>query len=269
MIRILFIFIALLLVTTYATAGLDEGLVFYFTFDQVKGKKILDASGNRLDADVIANTNFVKGRYGNGIHIAAEPEGDDCIHVPADDLLKIEGEITMTAWVYHEDWEIAWGSWLDKGSQDRIDRKLSYSMGFFEAHIPFRGPKIGMILGTVQGSWKSITTGPMKNKNWHHIAGTYDGSSLRIYLDGIILSESENVFGFGFMGTNDSELRIGCAVGHPRYTFRNGSIDEVALWRRALSQDEIKTAMQDIFEVSPKDKTATTWGDIKQRKVTH
>ena len=71
------------------------------------------------------------------------------------------------------------------------------------------------------------------------------------------------------MGTNDSELRIGCAVGHPRYTFRNGSIDEVALWRRALSQDEIKAAMQDILEVSPKDKTATTWGDIKQRKVTH
>ncbi|MXV74281.1 hypothetical protein F4Z99_08380, partial [Candidatus Poribacteria bacterium] len=109
MIRILFILAALLLVTTHATAGLDEGLVFYFTFDQVKGKKILDASGNRLDADVIANTNFVKGRYGNGIHIAAEPEGDDCIYVPADDLLKIEGEITMMAWVYHEDWEIAWG----------------------------------------------------------------------------------------------------------------------------------------------------------------
>lgn len=269
MIRILFILTALLLVTNYATAGLEDDLVIYLTFDNVKDERVLDASGNHLHADVIANTNFVKGRYGNGIHIAAEPEGDGCVHVPADDLLKIEGEITMMAWVFHEDWEIAWGSWLDRGSQDRIDRNLSYSMGFFEPHIPFRGPKIGMILGTVQGSWKFITTGPMKNKNWHHIAGTYDGSTLRIYLDGIIRSEMEKGFGATFMGTNDSELRIGCAVGHPRYTFRNGSIDEVGLWRRALSQDEIKTAMKDIFTVSPKDKTTTTWGDIKQRKVPH
>ena len=36
------------------------------------------------------------------MHVAAEPEGNDCVHVPADDLLKIEDEITMMAWVYHE-----------------------------------------------------------------------------------------------------------------------------------------------------------------------
>ena len=265
MIRILFILPAVLLVTTYATAGLEKDLVAYFTFDNVKGKKILDTSSNHLHADVIANTNFVKGRYGNGIHIAADPEGDGCVRVPADELLKIEGEITMMAWVYHEDWEIAWGAWLDRGSQDRIDQKLSYSMGFFEPHIPFRGPKIGMILGDIQGRWKFITMGPMKNKNWHHIAGTYDGRTVRIYLDGIIRSETERVI--GFMGTNDSELHIGCAVGHPRYTFRSGSIDEVGLWRRALTDNEIKTAMQqDVFAVSPKDKTATTWGDIKHQR---
>lgn len=265
---IVFLFITVLLFTTSrVNAKLEKDLVAYFTFDKVKGKKILDASSNGLNAEVVANVDFIKGKYGNGIHIAAEPEGNDCVYVPADDLLKIEGEITIMAWVYHEDWEIAWGSWLDRGGQDRIDRKLSYSMGFFETHIPFWGPKIGMILGNVQGHWRFITTGPMKNKNWHHITGTYDGRTMRIYLDGIIRSEVEEVF--EFMGTNDSDLHIGCAVGHPRYTFRNGSIDEVGLWRRALTQDEIKAAMQDIFAVSPKDKASTTWGDIKRRKFMH
>lgn len=265
---ILFLFVLVLFTVNQVSAGLGDDLVIYLTFDNVKDETVLDASGNNLHADVIANTNFVKGRYGNGIHIAAEPEGDDCVNVPADDLLKIEDEITMMAWVYHEDWEIAWGAWLDRGSQERLDQKLSYSMGFFEPHIPFRGPKIGMILGNVQGRWQFITTGPMKNKNWHHIAGTYDGRTVRIYLDGIIRSETEGII--GFMGTNDSELHIGCAVGHPRYTFRNGSIDEVGLWRRALTDNEIKMAMQqDIFAVSPKDKTATTWGDIKRRTVVH
>ena len=108
---IILLFVAVLLFTTsQATAKLEKDLVVYFTFDKVKGKRILDASGNDLDADVVANVDFVEGKYGNAIHIAAEPEGDDCVHIPADDLLKIEGEITMMAWLYHENWGRGLGS---------------------------------------------------------------------------------------------------------------------------------------------------------------
>ena len=57
----------------------------------MKGEKILDASGNDLDADVVANVDFIKGKYGNAIPIAAEPEGNECVHIPTDDLLKLEG----------------------------------------------------------------------------------------------------------------------------------------------------------------------------------
>ena len=113
---IILLFVAVLLFTTsQATAKLEKDLVVYFTFDKVKGKKILDASGNDLDADVVANVDFVEGKYGDAIHIAAEPENGDCVHTPADDLLKIEGEITMMAWLYHEDWDTVWGVWIDKG----------------------------------------------------------------------------------------------------------------------------------------------------------
>lgn len=102
---IIFLFIALLFTTSQATAELQDDLVLYFTFEKVKGKKILDASGNDLDADVVANVNFIEGKYGNAMHIAAEPEGDNCVHVRATDALKIENEITMMAWVYNEDWD--------------------------------------------------------------------------------------------------------------------------------------------------------------------
>ena len=47
------VLIALMLITTYATADLAEGLVVYFTFDNVNGKTIVDDSGNGLDADII------------------------------------------------------------------------------------------------------------------------------------------------------------------------------------------------------------------------
>ena len=68
-------------------------------------------------------------------------------------------------------------------------------------------------------------------------------------------------------GTNDEDIRIGCAKGEPEYAFEDGFIDEVAIWSRALSEDEIKSAAQGpLFSVSPKDKVATTWGYIKSRR---
>ena len=264
--RMSFLFLVMLFTVTQVIAELEKDLVVYFTFDKVKGKKILDASGNDLDAEIVGNIDFVEGKYGNAMHVAAEPEGNDCVHVPADDLLKIEDEITMMAWVYHGDWETAWGSWLDKGSQIPAQVKRSYGMGFFDSFLGgFKGPNIGMILGGGQMSWMFITSGPMVNKRWHHVAGTYDGRTRRIYLDGIIRSDGKQ--DFDFMGVNDSDVRIGCAADHPQYIFKNGSIDEVGVWRRALSQAEIEEAMKGFLAVSPKDKIATTWGDIKHRAI--
>lgn len=260
-----FLFIAVLYATNQGTAELQDDLVLYFTFDDVKGKKILDASGNDLDAEVVGNMDFVEGKYGNAIHIVAEAKDDDCVHIPANDLLKIEGEITMTAWVFNEDWVKNSGQWFDKGSQVVEIEKKSYGMGLFNDTGPFKGPNISMLLGGIQGVWSFTTSGPMVDKRWHHIAGTYDGKTAKIYLDGKIRSKVDAVFEFSV--TNDLDLRIGCAKTHPQYTFKNGSIDEVGVWRRALSQAEIEEAMKGVLAVSPKDKVATTWGDIKRRAI--
>ena len=263
---IAFLFIAVLLFTTsQATAKLEKGLVVYFTFDNVKDEKILDASGNDLDADVVANVDFIEGKYGNGIHIAAEAKDDDCVHIPVDNLLKIEDEITMMAWVFNEDWVENSGKWFDKGSHVLGEEKKGYSIGLINDVGAFKGPNIGMRLGGIQAVYGFNTTGPMVDKNWHHIAGTYDGKTAKIYLDGEILSNVDRAFEFS--GTNDIDLRIGCTKNYPQYTFKNGSIDEVGVWRRALSETEIDEAMKGFLAVSPKDKVATTWGDIKRSVV--
>ena len=259
---IAFLFIAVLCATNQGTAELQDDLVLYFTFDKVKGKKILDASGNNLDADVIANVDFVEGKYGNAMHIAAEPEDDNCVHIRATDALKIENEITMMAWVYNEDWDTNSGQWFDKGSQVIEIEKKSYGMGLFNDVGAFKGPNISMLLGGIQGVWSFTTSGPMVDKRWHHIAGTYDGETAKIYLDGKIRSKVDAVFEFS--GTNDLDLRIGCAKAHPQYTFKNGSIDQIGLWRRALTQAEIEEAMKSFLAVLPKDKVTTAWGAIKR-----
>ena len=262
--RILFPLILVLFTVSRVSAKLEKDLVVYFTFDNVKGKKILDASGNDLDAEIIANVDFIGGKYGNAIHIAAKPEGNECVHIPTDDLLKIEDKITMMAWVFNEDWDKNSGMWFDKGSHV-LGEKKGYGMGLINDVGAFKGPNIGMRLGGIQAVYGFNTTGPMVNENWHHIAGTYDGKSAKIYLDGKILSNVDRAFEFN--GTNDIDLRIGCTKNHLQYTFKNGSIDEVGVWRRALSQAEVEEAMKGFLAISPKDKVATTWAGIKQRAI--
>ena len=246
----------------YATADLADDLIVHFTFDNVKGKRILDESGNGLDAKVIKNTEFVKGKYGKAIRITKETE--DCVNIPSADALEISGEITMMAWVYHEDWAGSSSQWFDKGCYSRVS---SYGMVVF-SKVDAHSSGIGVVLGG-EHQVRFIIQNSMKNKTWHHIVATSDSASVKFYLDGEILNPPGHLppdFQFNFKGINDEDLRIGCAKHRPQYAFEGGSIDEVAIWSRALSDNEIKTAMRSsLLSVLPQGKVATTWGNIKRK----
>ena len=256
----------MLIVAGYAAADIADGLVVHFTFDSVKGKRIFDESGNGLDAETIKNTKFVKGKYGKAIRITGETE--DCLNIPAADKLKISDAITMMAWVYYEDWTGSSSQWFDKGCYSK-DLK-SYGMALFgKKHFPElgaieNGSGISLILANDAETHISMLPNEMENRTWHHIVGTYDDKAMKIYLDGEVILASHS--GFEFSGTNDEDVRIGCAKGEPEYAFEDGFIDEVSIWNRALSEDEVRNAMRGpLLAVSSKGKVTTTWGNIKRK----
>lgn len=259
------LFVVLVLVSAgYATAALTDDLVVHFTFDTVKGKRIFDESGNGLDARIIKKTQFVEGKYGKAIRIIGETE--DCVNIPSADALEISEEITMMAWVYHENWMESTSQWFDKGCYSRASNR-SYGMALFNRENP-HSSGIGIILGG-EHQRRFIIRKDMRNKTWHHIVATGSGTSVKLYLDGETVNSDGRLppaFQFLFNGINDEDLRIGCAKGRPEYAFEGGSIDEVAIWSRVLSDDEIRSAMRGpLLSVSPKDKVATTWGNIKRK----
>ena len=264
-----------LITLMFTTAGsvkgdLTDDLVVYFTFDNVKGKRILDESGNGLDAEIIKNTKFVEGKYGNAVRITRKTE--DCVNIPSEDALKISGEITMIAWVYHEDWTRSSSQWFDKGTNSRDSNKL-YGMGVFDVDdlglaAWFKEKSLVRTIfgGEIRRSF--VSKHQLKNGTWHHVVGACTDASAKIYLDGeAILDIHRGDFNrINFNGANDKDLRIGCVEGKPEYAFEDGSIDEVAIWSRALSEAEIRTAMRGpLLAVSPTDKAATAWGDIKRK----
>jgi hypothetical protein len=107
----------------------------------------------------------------------------------------------------------------------------------------------GNFIFTVSATGDDLT-GPYKNllststvpaNQWTHVAATYDGSKMRVYVNGRL--ENQAAFPYGiYPGTND--LAIGAVVGgvpagQYSYPFP-GLIDEPAIFNRALSPSEIQ-----------------------------
>ena len=85
------------------------------------------------------------------------------------------------------------------------------------------------------------STRNVKDGQWHHVAGVYDGTNIYLYVDGTLDASTP---ASGNIVQNSYPMTIGCngqgVSGYPGY-FYNGSIDEVSLYHRALSASEIQT----------------------------
>jgi formylglycine-generating enzyme required for sulfatase activity len=95
---------------------------------------------------------------------------------------------------------------------------------------------------------------------WHHVCGTYDGQTIRIYIDG----QKNGMFNFTRgIATNNVNLRIGDNPQVPGRRLWSGLIDEVFVFNRALSNEQIRVAMQGLSnpalaqKPSPEDRVKT------------
>ena len=91
--------------------------------------------------------------------------------------------------------------------------------------------------------------------NWVHIATVYDGKNHTLYING---KSEKRVGKKGKIRSVDRMLEIGW-VDNERYF--DGLIDEVKLWNRALSRDELIAAST--LVVQPLNKLSLLWSQIK------
>lgn len=79
---------------------------------------------------------------------------------------------------------------------------------------------------------------PLTDVLWHYITYTYDGTTLKGYMDGIQVVSQPKVF---ILTTNSLDLYIGSA--NPAGNYVGGSFDEFRIWNRALTLTEIRNSM--------------------------
>ena len=88
----------------------------------------------------------------------------------------------------------------------------------------------------------------VNDNSWHHIAGTYDGTTMKMYIDGTL--ESTLAWSTGYV-ENDEPLHIGLFTydyndGHGNEpNILNGLMDDVRIYNRALSPSEVQGLSSD------------------------
>ena len=99
---------------------------------------------------------------------------------------------------------------------------------------------------------------------WHHVIGMKDGNDVKIYIDG----KEDAAVPLGAEATyGESDYPLVFMRHYDR--FLSGVIDEVALFKKALTEAEIEQLMDgagSMLAVGPSSKLATSWGAIKHGK---
>ena len=154
---------------------------------------------------------------------------DDQINCGNNAAIQITGNtITLEAWIKVDSWTT--NVW--EGNIINKEQNTGGNNGYM-LRVGDNG-KLNMNLGN--GSWNELTTqsGTVSLNTWTHVAGTYDGSEMKVYVDGVPV-DSMNVS--LTISNATAPLFIGA---HSVYTrFFIGSIDEVRIWDVARTHAEI------------------------------
>ena len=86
-------------------------------------------------------------------------------------------------------------------------------------------------------TYTATSTTDINDNEWHHIVGSYDGTTMKIYIDGNL--EDTNTDFSGNLPTNTENVKIGADYQSTLDNFFDGLIDETRIYNRALSADEI------------------------------
>ena len=231
-----------------AREPITDGLVSYWTFEG----NAKDIWGNN-HGTFEGNPQVVDGKVGKALKFDGR---NDFIKVPDSDSLDITDEITVEAWVKPDK---ASGYGTSFRTIVAKDKHASQPYGFYwdnqNAELEFVVNDASDRLTVPCGYDEWVGT-------WVHLAATYDGEAIKIYMDGEVIGSRQ--YG-GELVVDDASLCIGwdCDAKSDRYF--PCTIDELRIYNRALDEDEIKHNLGagKLAVENPADKLACIWGDIK------
>jgi len=234
--------------------GVDDDL------DDQIDENCTEICGNGVDDDLDDQIDEGCPPSGTGYHYSPffTATGSNFIDEPSSTALKLT-KFSVAAWFKTSSTFPDDGFIVNKGGSgsDSSGQNQNYGLWFNSAERASGGYE------TTSGSNKFVTSPTTFNDNqWHHGVVTFDGSIVKLYIDGLQVSSLASTSTPD--NTGNQPLRIG-ANSRASSDFFVGQIDEVGVWDRALLKEEIDNLRN--FGVFPSDwKYKNTFG-ISQTSI--
>ena len=220
-----------------------DGLIGFWTMDKedINNNKVIDASKNGNDGKIEGDSESIKGKIDEALHF----DGDgDYIQLPD---MGEEMKTTAEIWAYAED---------RNNPYSGLVANHQWAAGCI--HFKLEPNKVMVIKNGQERVW-----GPEVNlKEWYHFAYTADAekNEMKLYMNGKLVQTGKA----GTEAMNLNDMRIGDEYTNPR--FFTGILDEVRIYNRILSEDEIQQnykVTSNGLAVDSASKLATLWGALK------
>jgi hypothetical protein len=213
------------------------GLVAAYSFDEGSGINANDGSGNNLTGTVANATWASPGRFGSTLSFNGT---NSWVTVADAASLDLSTGMTLEAWVFPT--ALGSGVWRNVIIKERSGGEVFNLYASADTNAPAL-----FVVQSATGSPIPLRgTSPLPLSTWSHLAATYDNATLRLYVNGVVVASRALT---GPLLTSTGDLRIG---GNSLWgEFFQGSIDEVRVYNRALTQTEIQSDMSTPLGLAP------------------
>ncbi|TAN40440.1 MAG: LamG domain-containing protein [Nitrospirae bacterium] len=222
--------------TNYARAASRNGLVGYWTMDSndMNGTKVYDKSGGGNNGTLVNSPTLSTGKISQSVLFNGSNQ-----------------YITKSSPSYIDNTQGTLSAWFKVASLTGID--TLWTVGVSGAindnlRVDYRGDssKVLQIILVIDGavSFNAVTVNTISDFNWHLISATSDGSTFKVYIDGVLQSLTINSGSNTGQWFDDAIDANTFTMGRLEYDspiqYFNGSIDDARVYNRALSAAEVK-----------------------------
>lgn len=213
-----------------------QGLVMHYAFESLTGGVVSDLAGNSLNGRVVSDTGsptLVASLSGYGKAIQLRGTSHQYVDVPVLPVLNVD-RYTLSAWVRYTGVQ----------NDQTLDRwEVLEKAGAYWLNLRTNGlVRVGGFYGgCTNPSWHYFdSTKAIPANTWKHLAATYDGARLKIFING---KAAGSMAVTGHTCASSEPLAVG-AKNNPTKglleAFWDGKLDDVRIYNRALSATEIK-----------------------------
>ena len=218
---------------TYAVTCVDAGAAatLYWPFDEGTGTATADASGHNNTGQLVGGVTWTTGKYGKALKFDGST---GYVNAGNNSSTNIVGSMTMAAWVKMD----------SAGNDQKVGGNQSGTCGGYKMSI--YGLKVEFEVRDIQNNpWlnRAVGGGTLMNLGcWYHVTGVYNAqnNTIKTYVNGVLDRELDNVAANALASTTGSFI-----MGREPWTtptrYFDGTIEDVRVYNRALSDQEIKT----------------------------